>query len=196
MPPQHRCRLHDADRIQERGTQPIKPNEDQSVHGCEPKSRWSGPSQHIQLVPENHHLGLKPSPGLEQRDQEVRYQPQASDHSISDYPIYPRHPARIKFPIGTAPSTALAKPPSGTNMQKGGVFEEAPMRILTLALSLLIASSLTTAGEAQQYGAPGYGGPGYGAPGASAYGGGWGGGWGGGHGGFGGGGRGGGGHGR
>jgi len=54
------------------------------------------------------------------------------------------------------------------------------MRILILALSLLIASSLATAGQAQQYGAPGapgyypgyaydpnyyYGYPGYGYPG-------------------------------
>ena len=60
-----------------------------------------GPSQHIQLVPENDNLGLKPPPRLEQRDQEVRYQPQASDHSASDYPIYPRDSARMKFPIGT-----------------------------------------------------------------------------------------------
>jgi len=33
------------------------------------------------------------------------------------------------------------------------------MRILIVALSLLIASSLATAGQAQQYGAPGYGAP-------------------------------------
>jgi hypothetical protein len=39
------------------------------------------------------------------------------------------------------------------------------MRILALALSLLIATSLTTAGEAQYYGYPGYGYPGYGYPG-------------------------------
>ena len=69
------------------------------------------------------------------------------------------------------------------------------MRIPTLALSLLIASSLATAGQAQQYGAPGapgyypgyayepnyyYGYPGYGYPyyyGPGVfYGGGWGGG--------------------
>jgi hypothetical protein len=37
--------------------------------------------------------------------------------------------------------------------------QEVPMRILILALSLLIASSLATAGQAQQYGAPGA--PGY-----------------------------------
>lgn len=69
------------------------------------------------------------------------------------------------------------------------------MRILTLALSLLIASSLATAGQAQQYGAPGapgyypgyaydpnyyYGYPGYGypyyyGPSIGVYGGGWGG---------------------
>jgi hypothetical protein len=51
------------------------------------------------------------------------------------------------------------------------------MRILTLALGVLIAGSLATAGQAQvmQYGAPGApaygapGAPGYGAPGAPAY---------------------------
>ena len=47
---------------------------------------------------------------------------------------------------------------------RAGVFEEALMRILALALSLLIATSLTTAGEAQYYGYPGYG-YGYGYPG-------------------------------
>jgi hypothetical protein len=114
MPPQHRCRLYDADCIQERGTQPIKPDEDQSVHGCEARPRRGGPSQHIQLVPENYNLALKPSPRLEQRDQEVRYQPQASDHSVSDYPIYPRDPARITFPIGTGvPGTWVPLPTIG-----------------------------------------------------------------------------------
>src|SRR5260370_40549862 len=39
MPAQHRCRLYDADRIPERGIQPIKPNEEHSVHGCHAKPR-------------------------------------------------------------------------------------------------------------------------------------------------------------
>jgi hypothetical protein len=85
MPPQHRCSLYDADRIQERGTQPIKPNEDQSIHGCKAKPRRGGPSQHTQLVPEKHNFGLKPSPRLEQRHQDGRQQFQLGDHRASHY---------------------------------------------------------------------------------------------------------------
>ena len=70
-------------------------------------------------MPENRNLGLKPSPRLEQRDQEVRYQPQASDHSVSDYPIYPRDPARIKFPIGTGNRTVSVALVSSERDQPG-----------------------------------------------------------------------------
>jgi hypothetical protein len=102
MPPQYCCGLYNADRIQERGTQPIKPNEDQSVHGCEAKPRRGGPPQHIQLVPENHNLGLKPSPRLEQRHQDGRQQFQIGDHRASHYLMRPQDPARMRFPVGTS----------------------------------------------------------------------------------------------
>ena len=61
-------RLQDFQRLQNRGSQTIKPGKQKAIHVAEGYPLWGFAPQHIELVSKDEDFSLQPSPQSEQSD--------------------------------------------------------------------------------------------------------------------------------
>src|SRR5215203_4731272 len=80
VPTNDRLRSNNRDRAKHRGEQPIKPNEQKSIHSAQVWMFRHAPAKHIDLLPENQDLGIEICSRFEKRGKQSENQLEQVDH--------------------------------------------------------------------------------------------------------------------
>ena len=82
MPTHNGLRFYDTNRLKNRRSQPIGPDENQSIDRTEVQAAWRSSLQDGQLMPENQKLGIEPRPRFEPRCNKTEDEAHGVDHSV------------------------------------------------------------------------------------------------------------------